>query len=512
MLRALKESKSQEGITPAAAPPAVPPPPVAPVSTISVTQAIPSLILAAGPDHQSAILAKASAPAVAVQPETKTAPAPTSLPVEIETSSNNQVLEGGGAEEFGAALGAKSQIAETAPEPDQLNSATLPAGHPQQTAISDSLAHVVVAPPTAAPNNPTALAQPPDAEAAKLQVPANSANQAAPTAVHAELPLPNVATLIAASSDSVLSAKSAQENRQVIAQRIQTALPTLGQVGAVQSIQSSLDSTGNSSRQNSGSAPGQNGGHSPATATAQSSSQTHSTDDAKSSSSTDSSQSSSKDGNGAAAIAPQRSPTAAAPSNTLANAAATSQSAHVAVQAPAQADATAATFAKVPQESSAAANSSQSSQPMLPSLPRSLTDVSQATQLYQRVGGAEMHIAMDTDLLGSIDLRAVVHQGSLSATIGVQRADVQTLLVNELPALQHSLAEKNLQVGQISVLAGSVGGGANSNGHPQQQNRQNTNTQAAPAFPDDPPSFVSPAHIVEVAAARNNSARLSVLA
>lgn len=100
-------------------------------------------------------------------------------------------------------------------------------------------------------------------------------------------------------------------------------------------------------------------------------------------------------------------------------------------------------------------------------LPRSLSDIAQASQLYQGVGRAEMRVAVDTDSFGAIDLRAVVHQGSLSATIGVQRADVQMLLVNQLPALQHALADKNLQVAQISVLAGSIGGSGS--GQPQEQ-------------------------------------------
>lgn len=82
-------------------------------------------------------------------------------------------------------------------------------------------------------------------------------------------------------------------------------------------------------------------------------------------------------------------------------------------------------------------------QPALPSsLPASLNDVVQASRLYQRVGGAEMHIAMDTDLLGSIDLRAVVHQSGLTAAIGVQHADVQALLSSELPGLQHALSQR----------------------------------------------------------------------
>jgi Flagellar hook-length control protein FliK len=98
------------------------------------------------------------------------------------------------------------------------------------------------------------------------------------------------------------------------------------------------------------------------------------------------------------------------------------------------------------------------------SLPPSLNDVMKASEMYQRVGGSEMHVAMETDLLGAVDLRAAMHQSALTATIGVQRADVQALLSNELPALQHALAEKNFHVDQISVLNNSVGDRAGSHG------------------------------------------------
>jgi flagellar hook-length control protein FliK len=111
-------------------------------------------------------------------------------------------------------------------------------------------------------------------------------------------------------------------------------------------------------------------------------------------------------------------------------------------------------------------------QPALPSsLPASLNDVVQASRLYQRVGGAEMHIAMDTDLLGSIDLRAVVHQSGLTATIGVQHADVQALLSSELPGLQHALSQKNLHVEQISIFGSAVGSQSNQGGSQSQQQK-----------------------------------------
>jgi flagellar hook-length control protein FliK len=79
-----------------------------------------------------------------------------------------------------------------------------------------------------------------------------------------------------------------------------------------------------------------------------------------------------------------------------------------------------------------------------------------------------MHLAMNTELLGSVDVHAVVRQSTVSATIGVQRPDVQTLLASDLPALQHALSERSLHVEQISVLGGSTGGQTDSSRHAPQ--------------------------------------------
>jgi hypothetical protein len=135
-----------------------------------------------------------------------------------------------------------------------------------------------------------------------------------------------------------------------------------------------------------------------------------------------------------------------------------------------QTSADAASTAAAQRPTSAALLTAQ--QPTLPSsLPASLNDVVQASRLYQRVGGAEMHIAMDTDLLGSIDLRAVIHQSGLTATIGVQHADVQALLSSELPGLQHALSQKNLHVEQISIFGSAVGSHSNQGGSQSQQQK-----------------------------------------
>jgi len=515
-----KDSNSQKGTTPAAAPAALAAPgPAVAAPTPGVPQAIAMLLSDEEPIRQSIDSSEVTQPTVSYQPETKIAPpVETAQPAETPIASPRETAAEQRDHRSDVPLVSdappSSEVEANPPQLEQTTSAPAPATHsPQLATLSQLPAHSSAGPQPPAPNNPAAQAEPANISARDSQNLANSANQAS-AAAQTQLPLSSAATLIAATGESAPSAKSADENREIIAQRVQPGLPVLSspaQPGAIQSIQS-LDSTGNGTAQNSGGSA-QSGGHSPAQAAAQSPAQTHSGEDTKPGA-TDPSQSTSKDPN--ATVAATQGPPAIALSTAVANASAgTSQSAHLAAAeaAAAQSGAFASASTKSPQANSPAADSPQSSAPMLPSLPRSLSDVSQATQLYQRVAGAEMHIAMDTDLLGSIDLRAMVHQGSLSATIGVQRADVQTLLVNELPALQHSLAERNLQVAQISVLAGSVGSGTNANSQPRdQQNQPGPHASAAPDYRDDPPSFVSGAHMSEIAPVATNSARLSVLA
>jgi hypothetical protein len=523
--QAPKDSTSQKDTTPAA-PSALSTAPVTlqTVPAPNATQTIATLLSAfsgSGSDDGNPILPPSSstkqlasldaAHSEAKNPDTATIPATTDLEAGLTAQAPGENSE----QELNPqsalnpnADGATSQL-------DPITAESLPAGHSTQAAITaPSLAHASSSTQTpAVPDTPAPAAQTAGASVRNLQLLANSAAAAAAPAERIEIPLPNAATLVAATGESAPVIKSGDNNRQLIAQSIQPGLPTLAspaQTGAIQSIQSAHSSSGNSTGQNSGGCSGQPDSHSSVSAAAQSCAQTHSSDNTKSANGTDTSQSASKQTTATIPGAPQTASAVATPSIASANTAASmSQSMHAAAQAATLPDASAP--AKTAQD--VATSSPQSPAPSLPSLPRSLNDVSQATQLYQRVGGAEMHIAMDTDLLGLIDLRAVVHQGTLSATIGVQRADVQTLLVNELPALQHSLAEKNLQVGQISVLAGSVGNGTNANSQPRdQQNRQGPTAPAAPVFRDDAPSFISRAHMGEAAALTGNSARLSVLA
>jgi DNA segregation ATPase FtsK/SpoIIIE, S-DNA-T family len=431
-------------------------------------------------------------------------------------------ISGDGAAEPATPVTASSIMAASSPaDTDEsiegTQSGTTPKTGPARISPSPPLATATAQQPASnlAPAQAAPFAK--EAAAKNLELLQDSA-AAAQGAQHVELPLPNAATLISANGENespAASAKSATENRESIAQRTQPGLPTVAAPSQADAVQAALATNGNSSDgANSGNGGGQGSAHANQSG-AQGSTQTRASDDTKSSSAAESSQPSAQSSDSQLLMNQTNQANLTAAANTAASASAMSTAAaHTVTQSAAQIDTAAG-----PASPKATVDSSPAASTLAPSLPqglpRSLSDVSQATQLYQRVGGAEMHIAMDTDLLGAIDLRAVFHQGSLSATIGVQRADVQTLLVNELPALQHSLAEKNLQVAQISVLAGSIGTGANPNSQPndQQNRQQSASTPNFQAYADEPsvPSGMR-APVNELAALAGNSARLSVLA
>ena len=355
-----------------------------------------------------------------------------------------------------------------------------------------------------------------------IQVTASPAdNSAAPqtSGIAQVLGTANTTATVSAQGQAPLpqTAKTSSAAQRSIAQQIQPDIANLlgiaSGANAVAAVNAAASNNAGNGTQNQGNGTA----HTAAQTAAQvSAAQTHSSDDSKGTGSGGTQDGRSALGQNSAAQV--SAVTLAANQSALltgANGEVSHAAGQVATQIATQANmAGATTDAKSAAAPSAGAQSLPTTTSLPASLPRSLDDVAQATQLYQRVGGAEMHIAMDTESLGAIDLRAVVHQGSLSATIAVQRPDVQTLLVNELPALQHSLAEKNLQVNQISVLAGSIGSGTNMNGEPHQQsqNRPSTPLFTGTFAQSDAEPAVSRVQGSESVLALGSSGRLSVLA
>ena len=74
---------------------------------------------------------------------------------------------------------------------------------------------------------------------------------------------------------------------------------------------------------------------------------------------------------------------------------------------------------------------------------------------------------MNSDQLGSVEVRAHTQGAEIGAAITVERRDAHTALGLELPALQQSLADKHLPVPRVVLTQGSLG--TNTGAHSQAQ-------------------------------------------
>lgn len=103
----------------------------------------------------------------------------------------------------------------------------------------------------------------------------------------------------------------------------------------------------------------------------------------------------------------------------------------------------------------------------------------------------ELTLAMQTDALGTVQVRASLHNNLVGATVAVDRPEVHTFLATQMPALERSLAAKQIQMGSLNLQqngAGNSGGQAmpQSGAQPQPRNysvRSQPAPAAAPAAP-----------------------------
>ena len=80
-------------------------------------------------------------------------------------------------------------------------------------------------------------------------------------------------------------------------------------------------------------------------------------------------------------------------------------------------------------------------------------------RLLTSPAGVEMRVTLQSDALGAVQLRAVAQAERIDASIGVERADVQSYLRNELPSLQQALNERNVRVEDINVTQNALSSG-----------------------------------------------------
>jgi hypothetical protein len=102
------------------------------------------------------------------------------------------------------------------------------------------------------------------------------------------------------------------------------------------------------------------------------------------------------------------------------------------------------------------------------------TPVVNAAQLAGGNGHSEMHIAMQADTLGPVELHARVTGEQVGATIMVEKKEAHAALAVELPSLQQALSDMHLRVEHVVLSQGAphfmAGDTASSDaGQPQQQ-------------------------------------------
>jgi flagellar hook-length control protein FliK len=91
----------------------------------------------------------------------------------------------------------------------------------------------------------------------------------------------------------------------------------------------------------------------------------------------------------------------------------------------------------------------------LPNADGNTTGFVNTAKLLEMSGHSEMRIAMDTDKLGPVELRAKMAGDEVGASIMVEKRDAHAALAIELPALQQALSEKQLHVEHVTLLHGS---------------------------------------------------------
>src|SRR5262249_45650012 len=103
-------------------------------------------------------------------------------------------------------------------------------------------------------------------------------------------------------------------------------------------------------------------------------------------------------------------------------------------------------------------------------------------QLAQSATHSEMRIAMQTDRLGTVELRARVTGDEVGAAIAVEKRDAHAALAAELPALQQALSERHLRVEHLSLLQGGLHSSPGDSGAQQQQQPERPRMAQPAAF------------------------------
>jgi flagellar hook-length control protein FliK len=79
-----------------------------------------------------------------------------------------------------------------------------------------------------------------------------------------------------------------------------------------------------------------------------------------------------------------------------------------------------------------------------------------SVQIAGNAAQSEIHLAMQADKLGAVELHAQVAGEQVGAALVVEKKEAHAALAAELPELQQALAEKNLRVEHVWLTQGSL--------------------------------------------------------
>ncbi len=165
-----------------------------------------------------------------------------------------------------------------------------------------------------------------------------------------------------------------------------------------------------------------------------------------------------------------------------------------------------------PASDSSRSDSSNNAVPDKSELVANTPELINNAQLAGTDAHSEMHIAMQTDKLGAVELHARVTGEQVGAAIMVEKREAHAALAVELPSLQQALSEKSLRVQSVVLLQGSLHSTAqNAGDHAQHQTRSQPGTayRQLQETASLPPVFAAAA---EPTGIFDDRGRLSVLA
>ncbi len=132
-------------------------------------------------------------------------------------------------------------------------------------------------------------------------------------------------------------------------------------------------------------------------------------------------------------------------------------------------------------------------------------------QMVSKAAQSEMRIGLNTSAFGSVEVRAVVHATDIGVTIGSEKGDLRSLLVNDLPGIAHTLQQHDLRLSEVSFhqqgFAFSSDSSAGGQAQPRSFAERRNPEQALPSDPSaaEPGATPQPS-------SRSGGLRLSILA